>query len=294
MKADRLLVLAGLLAVPSALLADTMVAESAAAQFAVDSMGSPYSVKDPDEGAGLVCLSGETVTATAPNGDPSTVVASAAADGVYTWRPTAGGVWTLSNPAEGDAQFCVRYSAFGSAGAGTESDPIKIVDNDELSDLAESEAIQSGNVFVLLPPLATESGTVLPHGFAMEALTSGAYRLLAAVDGLLCASAPDSFAVDSCFDKNGCRVYEASQDWLPVSYSGDGWGGASDAASTLTFTPAEGVETEVPCTGTGALDFEPGVRKHGVWTVTLTPANSAYETLVATLKERMGFILIVK
>lgn len=79
----------------------------------------------------------------------------------------------------------------------------------------------------------------------------------------------------------------------PVAYSGDDWQGDLSKAATLTFTPPDGGEPQMPTldpSGTGVKSFT--FDKPGDWTVTLTFADNTTRTAIITIVQ--GFVLIFK
>lgn len=277
----------------SAVADDTLLDESSDCVFSADTTGSPYIVKSANEVEVLTYRAGESVTAIAPDGSSSGIVAAGASGGSANWSATGGGVWRLVNSKQGEVLFCARHSAFGTQGAGTEASPWKIVDAAELSELVAGESASDGFVFLLCGEESDPYDLDWPTGYVPAGVDNGAWALASNADGLLYGSAQTAFKAESL--KTGpARTYEVWDGWLPVAFSGDNWIGAADATATLTFVAPDGTSTVIPCTGCGAYDFEHDLRKSGVWTVTLTPANSAYATLVATLKERMGFIMVFR
>ena len=277
----------------SAVADDTLLDESSECVFSADTTGSPYVVKSANEVEVLTYRAGESVTAIAPDGSSLGIVAAGASGGSANWTASGGGVWRLVNSKQGEVRFCVRHSAFGTQGEGTEASPWKIVDAAELSELVADETASAGFVFLLCGDESAPYDIDWPTGYVPSGVDNSAWVLASNADGLLYGSAQTSFKADSM--KIGPnRTYEAGDGWMPVAFSGDNWIGAADATATLTFVAPDGTSTAVPCTGCGVYDFEPYLKKHGIWTVTLTPANSAYASLVATLKERVGFVLTIK
>ena len=235
----------------------------------------------------LACLLGENVVMTAPDGATSTLPA---VDGACSWTPTAGGTWSFSNSAEGDAVLTVRYSLFpGTQGEGTVSDPVKLVDDDELADLLAGGIVAEGSAFTLRGPNGIGS-LAIPSGYAADGAADGIWRLVAASGGLLYGSLPASCIVDSA--KPGPdRTVRDPKHTPPFAYTGDGWCGDPSAVSTLTFVSPGGVTTkEENCVGTGALAYELP-RGIGVWTVTLACDG---ETLVCHLNRSGGLSIILR
>ena len=101
----------------SVLLADVAVLEyeipaDEEAEFDLDTLA-------PHKAVGAVSLpyaAGATLTATAPDGTPSTLVSAASADGAYSWTGAAGGVWTLANSVHGFARIGVAWAVYGDGG----------------------------------------------------------------------------------------------------------------------------------------------------------------------------------
>lgn len=248
--------------------------------------GDPVSVTSLDAKS-LSCLLGESVSSTAPDG---AVAVLPAVDGVCVWTPTAGGTWTFCNSAEGDAVLTVRYSLFpGTQGEGTVSDPVKLVDDDELADLFAGGIVAEGSAFTLRGPNGIGS-LAIPSGYAADGAAEGIWRLVAASGGLLYGSLPASCIVDSA--KPGPdRTVRDPKHTPPFAYTGDGWCGDPSAVSTLTFVSPGGVTTkEENCVGTGALAYELP-RGIGVWTVTLACDG---ETLVCHLNRSGGLSIILR
>ena len=80
----------------------------------------------------------------------TTVVADAPSDTTAVLPINAGGLWTATNSKQGSETFTMRYSYYGTQGAGTTADPAKLVDGDELVDLADAGTAGDGYVFMLI------------------------------------------------------------------------------------------------------------------------------------------------
>jgi len=226
-------------------------------------------------GKPLTYIGSDTITSTAPAGATDTILSKADASGTITWTPNAGGVWTLANSHQGATTFTVRYGIFGARGAGTDADPAKIVDDDELVDIgaAAGYVFTPCGVDTLLDTLA------LPTGVALAQQAAGTYRLAAPVAGELYASAPVTAFFDTEASGPDRKAY--LNEAVPVAFSGNGWlMPNSTASSTLTFTPPSGTSSSQSCAGWGASAFRPD--REGVWTVTLDGA----ETLAASILVR--------
>ena len=212
----------------------------------------------------LTCLLGESVSMTAPDGATSTIPA---VDGVCSWTPSAGGTWAFSNSVEGDAVFTVRYSLFpGTQGTGTVSDPVKLVDDDELTDLFTGGVMAEGSAFTLCGAHGIGS-LAIPSGYAADGAADGVWRLVAASGGLLYGSLPAVGIVDSTKPGPNRSVRDPKL-MPPFAYSGDGWAGSDTAASTLTFRSPAGVAAdEVALNGWGTFAYQ--LSEVGKWSVTL-------------------------
>ena len=233
---------------------------------------------------------GVTLKATPPGGTAATLVSSAGSAGTYSWSASCGGVWTLQNSAEGTTTFTVRYGFFpGTEGDGTAASPRKIMDAEELRDLAGTGAVGDGTVFTLNGADNLLASLKRPAGFAIIVLDDGSYALTAAADGLLIVGGAAAFVADSRFpgpDRKGFR----RGPWPGVAYTGDGWAGSATTSSTLTFTPPCGVATNEAHVGTGTVLFSPD--KSGVWTIGLAyGSTSLVGTIVVTEK---GFSMSIR
>lgn len=270
----------------SVLLADVAVLEyevSAAEEAAFD-----LDTLAPHKAVGAVSLpyaAGATLTATAPDGTPSTLVSDASAAGAYSWTGAAGGVWTLANSQEGETTFTVRHSA-ATRGAGTAADPAKIMDEDELVDLGAG----AGYVFTPCGGWSLDM-LALPAGCALTALDDGLYRLDVAEDGCVFTAAGSDFPLETA-QPGPDRVMKSGLKFLPFAYTGDDWAFAPSATSTLAFTSPSGVTTNVPCVGTGVLTPEFKLES-GVWTVALSGDGVTPLTAHITIPDG-GFFLIVR
>ena len=263
-----------------------MVANSTPQVFDIDTSGSAHAVKSLDA-ISLPYRAGDTITVTAPDGSVSTPVSRAATADAENWIATMGGVWTITNSGEGTATFSVRYSLFGAQGAGTEADPAKIVDNDELHDLASSGTAGDGYTFVLQGSAVSFGTMTRINGYAVVPLGNGVYRIVTASNGRVYDSLAAEFPIDT-ISTGPTRKVAAKEDVLPFAYSGDNWNGNPIAASTLTFTSPSGGTTIVPCTGTGAYAFT--ISEGGTWTVTLAAGGTELTGMVKLAK---GFVLSV-
>lgn len=244
----------------------------------------------PHKATGTVSLpyaAGATLTATAPDGTPSTLVSDASADGAYSWTGAAGGVWTLANSLEGETTFTVRHPA-ATRGAGTAADPAKIVDEDELFDIGAG----AGYVFTPCGGDWLLAALELPAGCALTALDGNCYRLDSSADGYAYGTVGIDFQLDTV-QEGPDRQIRSGRDFLPVSYSGDNWAFSPSAKSTLTFTSPAGAVTAVAQTGTGAYVLDFPIRGQGVWTIVLS--GDGVTTLTARINLiGQGFSLIIR
>ena len=96
---------------------DLLAEDATGATFDVYSAEcATYAAKSVAEIAALPRVTyraGETVTAEKWNGDETSLVASAASAGSAAFAPNVGGVWILSNSAQGTARICVPWSVYG-------------------------------------------------------------------------------------------------------------------------------------------------------------------------------------
>ena len=89
-------------------------ATSAEAVFSYNSVEeSPFGLAAADSFAPVTWQTLETVTVAGPDGATTAVADSASARGSYTFTPTVGGVWTLSNSMSGTVYVCVPWSVNG-------------------------------------------------------------------------------------------------------------------------------------------------------------------------------------
>lgn len=192
--------------------------------YALDTLASPpHAIRTAADLAKTAqYLTGETVTATAPDGTVSTIVSNAASDGLVAFSSAfnAGGLWTIANDVEGSAVFSVRHSLFGTQGAGTAASPFRLVDGDELADLVEAGSAGDGSIFTL----ADGGGSLfaalaIPAGFRIEEADGDAWRIVTSANGLQYLAAGVPYPFDSQQPGPNRRIGQSKT--LPVSYSGD-------------------------------------------------------------------------
>ena len=284
-------ILAAFAALPMAATADeTPEAVSADFVYVADTLPSPRTFKTPSEAAArpVTCRVGETVTLTAPNGTVTTLVADAPSDTTATMTVSAGGLWTAENSVQGTATFLMRYSYYGTQGAGTAEAPAKLVDGDELADLVVAGTAGDGYVFTLEGDEARLLDALqVPAGYCLQRAGDGMWRIVSSDDGCEFAGEAVVFMADA--KQAGPNRRTAPDSIPPVAYSGDDWAGDESADSTITLRSPSGVDSVFNLTGTGAHVFSAWTT--GPWTVTLTTASG---TQTATVNVTGGFMLIVR
>ncbi len=273
-----------LLSLPATAFADDApLAESAALTYAADTRPSPRAVKTAAElgeitgGTFKVAwCAGETVTVTAPDGTATTLVSDTTAPGTATLALGAGGVWTVTNSKHGDAEFTVRYSLYGSAGSGTEADPLKVVDAEEIAEI-DGTSLTSGVHIALrgadgldLAPLA------LGSGLSLTELGDGVWRIDATVNGLVATSASATYLADTRPSPRAVKTAAeqaelANGTWTVMRRDGE----------TVTLTSPSGNSSAL--TGS-ALNLNAG----GMWTVTNSKQGSATFTVRRSLDGTLG------
>ena len=273
------------------LLADTPEAVSADCVYTADTLAQPRGFKTAADIAAspVTCRAGETITLTAPDGTTvTTVVADAPSDTTAVLPINAGGLWTATNSKQGSATFVMRYSTYGMQGAGTAADPAKLVDGDDLVDLADAGIAGDGYVFALIGRDTLLAELVLPAGFRLEEVGDGAWRIVSSSDGCEYIWGSLSYVADT--KQPGPNRTLHMKDVMAVAYSGDDWRRALETASTLTLTSPSGVVTEHNLTGTDALTV--CFNEVGTWHVTLAAGGDTLESLVDVKSN--GMFLIVR
>ena len=290
LSATQLAALAGVFLFDAAFADEAPDATSAPFTYRIDTLESPRAIKtraDLDALWKATYFRGETVTATAPNGVASTLVASAATDGFAALPFTAGGLWTLENSAQGTALFTVRHSIFGTLGAGTSASPAKIVDTLELMDLVSDGILGDGYVYTLCG--VSELSPMVPPGYGKESAGDGLWRLVAGADGSAYASEALAYSLDTLQNGPDRTIYQ--KKGYSIAYSGDNWAGNASAASLLMVRSPRGDQPSLNLTGTGITPFLPETR--GEYTVTLT-AGGTTQTAVITVDLPYGTMILVR
>ncbi len=245
--------------------ADMLLDTDADFAFALDTLGSPRIVGELSPAQSIRYLEGQSVTIAAPDGAVSTPISSAASSGAYGWTPNAPGTWTLVNDGEGEAVFDVRYSLFpASAGGGTEANPAKAVDGDDLAALIAGGTISDGGYFVPGGSSSVES-FAQPNGHAFSDAGNGLWQLVASSGGLLFSSL-SPMALDTVLPGPDRKMHK--REAMPLAWSGDLWTGTNAAMSaTLTVAHATDGRPAQTVSGLGSTPFSP--RRAGQYTVTL-------------------------
>lgn len=254
---------------------------------AIDTSGSPYAVLSANEGAAVTYRKGETVSVISPEGSVSPLVENPSGSGVAAWIPDAGGIYVLTNSNSGIAVFSVRYSDFGTQGAGTEIDPVKIMDNEEISDLVDAGTLSDGMLFALCGPAVSVGVSSSPQGYAVLAEDGDLYRIVAATDGVLYSGRAVASVMETVRPGPDRRI--KLRDALAVAYSGDAWIGNSTAPSTLKIESPSGVVTEEQHEGSGVVPFTPAEK--GVWKVTLSAGDSVMTACLSVVPRQFAILI---
>ena len=271
----------------------TQLAVSADCAYALDTVKDwPRAIKTAEDLSSLrlaVYKKGDTLTTTAPDGTVTTATKSS--DTTEALPINAGGLWAFANDRQkGEASFTVRYSIYGTQGAGTDASPAKLVDADELSDLVNAGTAGNGYVFTLNGGDSLFDAMTLPTGFCLERRPNGTYRIVTSENGSLFTWAEISYSLDSR-KKGPNRLLELDESFK-VAYSGDDWRRDMSKAATLTFIPPEGEPTVLDFTGTGVTPGTFTFNQRGVWIVRLTMADGTERE--AVVKVRKGFLLLYR
>jgi len=275
----------------SALADDTPLAATAAPYaYALDTLASPRLFKTAADVAArpVPYRTGETVSLSAPNGAASALVSDAASAGTVALPINAGGLWTATNSKQGTATFLMRYSYYGTQGAGTAADPAKIVDADELSDLADAGTAGDGYVFTLLGGDDHLAKLRLPVGYTLEEAGNDNWRIVATADGLLYSWSGMAYKLDS--KGPGPDRKAKTMEAFSVAFSGDNWSRTSEAASKLILTSPAGSATTNDLAGTGLwpVCFD----QKGPWGVSLVAGD---KTLSASINvTSVGTLIIIR
>lgn len=257
-------------------------------KYSLDTCSQPRVLRTQAEVAMLweaTYKAGETVTRTAPDGTSSTLVGNAATGGSVALGVNAGGLWTFTNSAEGEATFAVRHSAYGTLGDGTVASPAKIVDVMELFEMATAGTVGDGYVYTFVG--VPGASPLPPIGLIAEAAGDGLWKLVADPDVVVSGSRV--YLLDT--RQGGPDRTVNVRRGYSIAYSGDDWARDASAASTVTVKTPTGAETSQSFTGTDATPFV--ATKRGEYTVTMT-AGGKTMTAVITYAPGVGLIVFVK
>ena len=260
---------------------DAPVAVSEVFQASLDTLEyGAHSVKSLESPVEIYGFKGAAIVAkNLDSGVTETVVADAAKAGYVDWTPSSGGVWELCNAQDGTARFTVRYSLFGNVGQGdgSVSNPVKIVDNAEVKDIAETDP--DGFAFVLLGGGMWSADMELPKGFSVSDIGDGKYMLEVSSDDKVYSSLSKRSVLytDGAGPNRQMRIRETRH----VSYSGDNWLGSGQAGSVVAMVSPSGTSDERQHTGTGFDIFAP--TEKGRWNMTLESENIEFSAFVDVL-----------
>ena len=258
--------------------------------YSLDTCGTHREVKTAEDLAALWPMqyrAGDTVKAIAPGGAESTLVSAAAADGSTSLPFNAGGFWTLEDSVQGTATFTVRHSLYGTLGDGTAASPAKIVDGDELADLANAGTVRDEYFFTLNGLGTLLADLRVPAGMRLSS-ADGVWRVVSVSDGSLYECPAVTYLMNSVGQGPNRRVHE--NDTPPVAYSGDNWIGSASAAATVTLVPPQGEQTILDLSGTGTVAFM--FDQTGNWTVRLEMADGT--TREAVIRVFAGFMIMFR
>ena len=267
--------------------ADDALYTSTNAVARIDTSGSPYAVVSADEGATVTYRRGESVSVIMPDGSISRLVDEQAASGVAAWMPEAGGVYTLTNSVSGTAVLTVRYSDFGTQGSGTIDDPVKIMDDAEIADLAASGDLGDGMFVSLRGPSVSIGGSSRPSGLSVQYAGEGLYEMLSDYTGKCYAGRPVSSVMETMRPGPDRRIHV--RDALAIAYSGDLWIGGSEAQSSVSVESPSGSKTENAFNGSGSMPFCPTLA--GVWKVVLKAGDTVMESNISVIPNQFSIVI---
>ena len=248
-------------------IADEALAHSVAVMAVLDTSGSPHTVKTAGEMEDLRQLTyrtGESVTMISPDGTETPLMENAAVSGSVSWKPSFGGLWTVSNSVSGTATFTFRHSLFDD-----QPDIPQVVDDEELVDIVDTFAIGIDFTFTLLALPGLLDRLLLPDGYSIVLEEDGLYRLKLREAGLVWRGKPVETVIDTRLEGPD-RTARPNKTWR-VSYTGDGWLGVSSTVSELTVVSPSGISTSQNLFGTGVTVFRP--QEVGIWTLILHMEN---------------------
>ena len=274
---------------PFMLSADEPVATSADCVYAADATPSPRAVKTAAElgeitgGTWKVAWrAGETVTVSAPDGAVTTLVSDAATAGTATLALGSAGCWTLTRTGQGmlhdTAEITVRYALYGSAGTGTEADPLKVVDAEEIAAI-DGETATSGLHIALRGADGLDLATLaLGSGLSLTGLGDGVWRIDAAADGKAATSAATLYLADT---RPSPRAVKTAAEQGEIT--GGTWKATRRADESVTLVSPGGTRTTLMAANSAATSAALPLNAGGVWTV----ENSAQGTAIFTVRRSL-------
>lgn len=272
-----------------AVYADTQPdAVSEAVVYTLDTYQQPRVLKTQADVANLWRAAykvGESVTCVNPDGVTSVIVDNASSAGSVALGINAGGIWTFSNTAEGEAVFAVRHSIYGTLGYGTFDSPFNVVDRMELFELVLSGKAKIGSVYTFAG--SNGDGLLMPPGIINESIGDGVWKLIE--DPNVVASLDYIYSLDTRLIGPN-RTIDTWRDCL-IAYSGDEWAFDANAASTVAVSMPGGAAQSYDLTGTGVMKFKPKVA--GEYHVTMTAGGKTL-TSVITYIPKGGFNVLVR
>lgn len=228
----------------------------------------------------------DTVRVTAPDGNVTTLAEDAVSAGCAAWKPDGGGVWTVESSSQGTASFAVRHSLFGEQGAGTESDPVRFVDGDELSEMSSAGTVGDACFFTLADIDGLVADLALPSGYRLMYVDGDVWRIDRNADGCIFEGGGAVYGFDGLASGPNRRM--RLKEVFPLSFSGDNWRGVGvDAVLTVT-SPSGEVET-IPVSGDGSMPFSPD--EEGCWKVDLATGDVSLHSEIRVFGERF-FVII--
>ena len=245
--------------------AETLLDTDADFAFSLDTLGSPRVIGSVASAQVLRYGAGQTVTIAAPGGTVATPISSAVSAGAYAWTPDAPGRWALSNDGEGGVVFDVRYSLFpASVGAGTETDPVKAVDSDDLAALVAGGSLADGGYFTPVGSSPIDA-FAQPCGHAFVDAGNGLWRLVASADGLMFGTF-STLVLDTVLPGPDRKMHR--RETMPLAYAGDFWT-CTNAATVATLSIAHAIDgrPDQSLAGWGAIPFT--ANRSGLYTVIL-------------------------
>ena len=279
---------------PFALSADEPLATSAECIYAADSTPSPHAVKTAAElgeitgGTWKVAWrAGETVTVAAPDGTVTTLASDAATAGTAILALGAGGCWTLARTGHGmshdTAEITVRYSLYGSAGSGTEADPLKVVDAEEIAEI-DGETATSGLYIALRGADGLDLATLaLGSGLSLTDLGDGVWRIDAAADGKAATSAATVYLADT---RPSPRAVKTAAEQTGIT--GGTWKATRRAGEAVTLVSPRGSRTTLLAANSAATSAVLPLNAGGVWTVENSTQGVATFTVRRSLDGTLG------